>query len=276
VGDLNVDLARVMRARSGTAIVADVESGRLLATYNPEVAARRLARPGSAFKPLTLLALLESGKLSATESFICKRRLHVGEHDLSCSHPQTGPLQAEAALAYSCNGFFATFGLRLSAAELQAAFDNAGFASATGLLPEEAAGFIHLARTDEERQLQAVGEGDMRVTPLEMLAAYRSVALRRAASRRSAAEETVFSGLEQATLYGVARLASIPEMKVAGKTGTPRTEEGAWTNAWFAGYAPADRPEIVVVVFLERGTGPSDAAPLASEIFRAWYEARKR
>jgi len=274
--DLNAELAHVMYGRSGTAIVLDVRSGQLVATYRLEVAGRRLARPGSAFKPFTLLALLQSGKLSAAESFVCRRTLHVGKHDLSCSHPQTGPLQAASALAYSCNDFFATFGLRLTAAELQAAFDNAGFASPSRFLPEEAVGFLHLARTDEERQLQAIGEGDMKVTPLEMLAAYRSLALRRAAPHLSTAEETVFSGLEQATSYGVARLASIPEMKVAGKTGTPRTDQGAWTNGWFAGYAPADKPEIVVVVFLERGTGPADAAPLAGEIFRAWYKARKR
>jgi cell division protein FtsI/penicillin-binding protein 2 len=274
-GDLNSSLARVMRGRSGTAIVADVHSGNLLASYHPEVAARRLARPGSAFKPFTLLELLESGKLRATESLVCRRNLHVGEHDLSCSHPETGPLEAAAALAYSCNDFFATFGLRLSAKELQEAFDNAGFALPTGLVPEEAEGSIQPAQSDEERQLQAIGEGDMRITPLEMLAAYRSLALRRTESPGDAAQETVFSGLEQATSYGMTRLASITEIKVAGKTGTPQADEGPWTHAWFAGYAPADKPEIVVVVFLERGEGPADAAPAAGEIFHAWYKARK-
>jgi penicillin-binding protein 2 len=273
--DLNAELARIMQGRSGTAIVVEVGSGNLLAIYHPEVATRRLARPGSAFKPFTLLALLQSGKLTATESLACKRRLHIGKHDLSCSHPLTGPLQAGSALAYSCNYFFATFGLRLSAEELQAAFDNAGFVSPSGFLPEEAIGFIRPAQTDEERQLQAIGEGDMKITPLEMLAAYRSLALRRTASHPGGAEETVFSGLEQATAYGVVRLASIPEIKVAGKTGTARTDQGSWTNGWFAGYAPADKPEVEVVVFLERGSGPADAAPIAGEIFRAWYKARK-
>lgn len=274
-GDLNAELARIMHERSGAAIVVDVASGHLLAVYHPEVAARRLARPGSAFKPFTLLVLLQSAKLSPTDSLVCRRTLRVGKHDLSCSHPQTGPLQAVPALAYSCNDFFATFGLRLSSGELQAVFENAGFASPSRLLPEEAVGFIHLARTDEERQLQAVGEGDMKITPLEMLAAYRWLALRRAASHDNVADATVFSGLEQATTYGMARMAAIPEVKVAGKTGTPRTDQGSWTNGWFAGFAPADKPEIAVVVFLERGTGPGDAAPLAGEIFHAWFKAKK-
>jgi cell division protein FtsI/penicillin-binding protein 2 len=216
-----------------------------------------------------------SGKLISTESFVCRRTLRVGTHDLSCSHPQAGASQAESALAYSCTDFFASYGLRLSAAELQAAFQESGFASPSGLLANEASGFIRPARNDEERQLQSIGEGDMKITPLEMLAAYRALALRRAAGHLTAAEETVLSGLEQATTYGVARLASIPDMRVAGKTGTPRTDQGTWTNGWFAGYAPADKPQVVVVVFLERGTGPADAAPIASDIFRAWYKARK-
>jgi penicillin-binding protein 2 len=272
--DFDSELARIMHGRSGAAVVVEVNSGHVLAVYHPDVAARRLAHPGSAFKPFTLLALLQSGKLSATDSVVCRRNLRVGAHDLSCGHPQVGPLQAVSALAYSCNDFFATFGRRLSAAELQAAFTNAGFASPSGFVAEEAVGFIHPARSDEERQLQAVGEGDMKITPLEMLAAYRGIALRRTAAHASDAEQAVFLGLEQATSYGMSRLASVPEMKVAGKTGTTRTDQGAWTHGWFAGYAPSDKPEIAVVVFIERGTGPGDAAPLASEVFRAWYKSK--
>ena len=124
--DLNTILAHIMRGRSGTAVVVDVASGRVLADCRPEVAARRLARPGSAFKPFTLLTLLQSGKLRPTDSLVCRRNLRVGPHDLSCSHPQTGALQAVSALAYSCNDFFATFGLRLTAGDLQAAFTQSG------------------------------------------------------------------------------------------------------------------------------------------------------
>ena len=272
--DLKTKLAQIMRNRSGTAVVVDVSSGRILADYHPDVAARRLARPGSAFKPFTLLALLQSGKLRSTDSLVCRRNLHVGRHDLSCSHPQTGPLQAVSALAYSCNDFFATFGLRLTAEDLRAAFTQTGLSSPSGFASSEAVGSIHLARNDEERQLQAIGEGDMRVTPFEVLAAYRNLALRRTAADATAAERTVFTGLEESTGYGMARLASVADVTVAGKTGTSRTDQGSWTNAWFSGYAPADKPQIAVVVFLEKGTGPRDAAVLGGEIFRAWFDSK--
>jgi cell division protein FtsI/penicillin-binding protein 2 len=274
--DLSTELARIMRGRSGAAVLVDVASGRILADYHPDIAARVLARPGSAFKPFTLLALLQSGKLHSTDSLVCRRNLHVGAHDLSCSHPRTGSLEAVSALAYSCNDFFATFGLRLTAEELRAAFTRAGFTSPSGFVSHEAIGSIHLALNDDERQLQAIGEGEMSVTPLEMLAAYRKLAIRRTAVDASDAERTVFRGLEEATSYGMARLASTSDMKVAGKTGTARTGRGAWTNAWFAGYAPAGKPQITVVVFLARGNGPSDAAALAGQIFRVWSQSEKQ
>ncbi len=272
--DLGADLVRIMRGRSGTAVVVDVATGQVLAAYHLKVAARRLARPGSAFKPFTLLALLQSGKLRPSDSLVCRRNLHVGKHDLSCSHPQTGALQAISALAYSCNDFFATFGSRLTGEELRYAFTHAGFTSPSGFEQGETVGTIRLAIDDEQRKLQSIGEGEMKVTPLEMLAAYRSLALRRTAADATEAERTVFAGLEAATDYGMARLASVAGIRIAGKTGTARPDQGAWTHAWFAGYAPAEKPQIAIVVFLERGTGPGDAAPLASQIFRAWREHR--
>ena len=264
-------LAKIMAGRVGTAVVVDVPSGRILGSYHLDVAARRLARPGSAFKPFTLLALLNSGKLTPTDSLSCRRNLHLGSHNLSCSHPQTGPLKAVSALAYSCNDFFATMGERLTAEELRSAFQQAGFTSASGLAKSEAVGSMQLAQTDEERQLQAIGEGEMRVTPLEMLEAYRKLALR-IYGNPDKAEPTVQEGLEAAVEYGMARLAAVKGLKVAGKTGTARAEGSAWSNAWFAGYAPAHQPQVAVVVFLEKGTGPGDAAPLASEIFKAWQQ----
>ncbi|HWR14264.1 MAG TPA: penicillin-binding transpeptidase domain-containing protein [Terriglobales bacterium] len=273
--DLEAALARLMRGRSGTAVVMNVASGKILASYHPEVAARRLARPGSTFKVFTLLSLIESGKVRANESFVCRRNLRVGRHNLSCSHPESGALQAVSALAYSCNDYFATSGSRLTAEELRQAFAKAGFTSATGLQKGEATGSIKLARTDEERKLQAIGEGEMKITPLELLTAFRSLALRRTSTDARKAERTVFAGLEASTEYGMGRLASPKGMKVAGKTGTSRTEGGSWTNAWFAGYAPADKPQVTVVVFLERGTGPGDAAPIAGEIFEAWKQSAR-
>jgi len=59
---------------------------------------------------------------------------------------------------------------------------------------------------------------------------------------------------------------------VAGKTGTAEAAPGRPPHAWFACYAPADRPELVVVVLVEHGgQGSMVAAPLARQILEAYY-----
>lgn len=46
-------------------------------------------------------------------------------------------------------------------------------------------------------------------------------------------------------------------------------------HAWFAGYAPADQPEVAIVVFLEHGgSGGHDAAPIARQVLDAWGNLR--
>jgi penicillin-binding protein 2 len=59
-------------------------------------------------------------------------------------------------------------------------------------------------------------------------------------------------------------------LAVAGKTGT--AESGApMPHAWFAGYAPAQDPEIAIAVILEyAGTGGQEAAPLFRQVVEAY------
>ena len=49
---------------------------------------------------------------------------------------------------------------------------------------------------------------------------------------------------------------------------------GQHTHAWFAGFAPAEKPEIVIVVFVNRGRGSVEAAQLAHRIFEAYERHR--
>jgi penicillin-binding protein 2 len=80
---------------------------------------------------------------------------------------------------------------------------------------------------------------------------------------------------------GTGKQARIPGVTVAGKTGTAQTHEFRSDaerkrrdrdHAWFAGFAPAERPEVVVIVFAERaGLGGQVAAPIAREMFKAIF-----
>ena len=152
-----------------------------------------------------------------------------------------------------------------------------GLTAPTGHVAGEAAGFALPVKDLAQQRLQALGEARIKVTPLGLAEAYRRLARERAENgTRQALLAPVYAGLEASTLFGVGRWAAPHGLAVAGKTGTAAAAEGPWTHAWFAGYAPADRPEIVLVVFLERGRGGGDAAPLARQIFAAWSAWRER
>ncbi len=139
----------------------------------------------------------------------------------------------------------------------------------------KSAGNVALSHSPEELQLQAIGEWGISVTPLELLHGYRDLAAL-AVSDPNGKLSPIFEGLQQSVTYGMGRMAQ-PDgpMKVAGKTGTAMADEGPWTHAWFAGYAPAENPQIALVVFLEKGHGGTDAAGVAREIFAA-FAARPR
>jgi cell division protein FtsI/penicillin-binding protein 2 len=182
------------------------------------------------------------------------------------------------ALAYSCNTYFTSMGGKLTPAQLRDGLQSWGIASRTGLAKYEIAGRVDHSRNQEQTELQSIGEENILVTPLGLLNGY----LRLARERRTdgaGAHAVVFRGLEAATEYGMARLAQPSQgvaLRVAGKTGTSMAAEGPWTHGWFAGYAPSDAPEVVLIVFLENGSGPADAAPIARQLFEAWARERSR
>jgi len=90
--------------------------------------------------------------------------------------------------------------------------------------------------------------------------------------------------------HGTATKAALPDIAVAGKTGTAeffidRNRDG-WpdrdakgnlpTHAWFTAFAPYEDPEIALVVFIEGGgEGSSAAVPVAAEILRAYFDLQK-
>lgn len=260
---------RAIEGQAGAIVVADVESGEIVASHGLELAAGRLARPGSTLKPFVLLALLESGKLDASQKLLCRRVLRIGGVKMDCTHPASiVQLDAEEAIAYSCNSYFAQAAIRLTGAELVQAFRRAGFDSLSGFGNNEVGGHVEMPKGPEMQQLEALGDRGIEVTPLELLAAYRKLALIRK-KEAAGVDAPVFAGLEASVAYGMAHAAYVEGIRIAGKTGTAGSRETPRPHGFFVGFAPADKPSIVLVVYLEQGRG-SDAAAAAQVVFAAF------
>ncbi len=253
------------QAPDARVLVLEIGSGELLASAHLAEASRTLATPGSTLKPLILYFALASGRWNPERRVACSREMRIGSHQLNCTHPVMDPMNAQQALTWSCNSYFAELAGRLSAQELRQALSERDLLAATGLTRQEAMAAFREPRTREQIQLAALGVEGIRVTLPELAEAYRSLAIELAAHPETAAARTVTAGLADSASFGMAGAASLGGVPVAGKTGTASAESGGATHGWFVGLAPAESPRVVVAVYVPTGHG-SDAARVAARL----------
>ncbi|MBI4433039.1 MAG: penicillin-binding protein 2 [Candidatus Omnitrophica bacterium] len=260
--------------------------------------------PGSIFKIVTALAGLQEKKANPGRTFHCSGITTIGGKEFHCWNLQGHGAQAlTQALAHSCNVYFYSLALLTGPDALSRKAVEFGFAKLTGIdLPGEKEGTVP-SRDWKRKTLRAgwydgdtanfaIGQGYLQVTPLQALSMVATVAREGQILKPHVAHKisgmvvapvsqervhlsssdlnAVMEGLEAVihSTSGTGRLARVEGLSIAGKTGTAQAGQGK-THAWFVGYAPADDPQIAMVVFLEHGgRGGVSAATLASSIFQ--------
>lgn len=86
--------------------------------------------------------------------------------------------------------------------------------------------------------------------------------------------ELLREGMRAAVTRGTALSTNFPGLAVLGKTGTaeygPLNEKGEHpAHAWFLSYAPEDKPQVALAVFIEGGVnGAKFAVPVAAQIYK--------
>jgi len=255
--------------------------------------------PASTFKIVTSVAGLESGRYSPdskvmTMNSFCYAGLCYRDHG---AH---GAIGFPFALAVSSNTFYYQVGLKVGPDELFKAARRMGYGQVTGieLVDEETPGLLGDQEWKQEvlgegwtpvdTITSAIGQGALQVTPIQMARLYAAVAnggwlvtphlVERATERtwiglKPATLQVLRDGLRQVVTIGTAKLLNDPSLPpVAGKTGTgedpPRPD-----HAWFGGYAPADKPTLVIIAFGENsgGYGGTVAAPMVKALMTTWF-----
>jgi membrane carboxypeptidase/penicillin-binding protein len=135
---------------------------------------------------------------------------------------------------------------------------------ASNAAPIETAAQFREPANATESQLALLGVEGIRITPLELAAAYRWLALQLTAHPDSQASQVVRAGIEDSASFGMARQAADGGVSVAGKTGTAEGAAAGQTHGWFAGMAPAENPQVVLVVYLPAGRGAYAAGVAAA------------
>jgi cell division protein FtsI/penicillin-binding protein 2 len=268
---------RGLGSEAGSVVAMEPGTGRVLAVVNPSYAIATSYQPCSVFKIVVAIAGLSEGVITPDTVFDC---------DGGCwMWPGHGRVDLRRALAVSCNPYFERVGERLGYERVQAYARLLGLGAPSGInLEGETPGRVPLSvRPDAVGHLSSHAAG-IATTGVQLgvllAAAINGGAVLQpqlapaegfqAKERWHLPPGTVVKGLADgfvsAVNEGSALNAFDPQVVVAGKTGT------CANVGWFASYAPAERPEIVIVVFLRYGNG-HEASAVAGRIYQELYRS---
>ncbi len=262
--------------------------------------------PGSVFKIFTAAAGVEENVVTKDTKYNCTGAIQVADNRIRChKHEGHGTQDLTQGLMNSCNPFYITVGQKLGTEKFYKYFEAFGFTETSGIdLPAEAAPKANITYHSKEKmgiaQLSSSAFGQtFQVSAIQMITAVSAVAnggklmqpyivskkldqdgntiaqteptVKRQVVSESTSK-TVMSMMEKVVSEGTGKNAYIPGYRVAGKTGTSQklTVDGEYI-ASFVGCAPADDPQIAVLIVIDEPQGYSHgggaiAAPVAGAV----------
>lgn len=144
--------------------------------------------PGSTFKPVTMMAALESGRFLGTEQFTCPGYFNLGSAVFHCFHHNAhGTIGAERAIEHSCNVYFFHVGLACGSQPIHDMAAQFGLGRKTGIELEGETSGINPDDAWKRRTFRegwrdgdtcnfAIGQGYVAATPLQMALVCATVA----------------------------------------------------------------------------------------------------
>jgi len=265
--------------------------------------------PGSTFKIITAAAALSTGKYDENSSVYGGASLDLPQTSTNLPNDFAGAcgpgnrVDLTRALQISCNTAFGSLGLTLGGDALREQAAKFGFGDRLNVPMPVTPSTVPAGMNPPQSAQAAIGQFDVRVTPLQMAMVSAGIAnkgvvmspyavktvrspdldvleqgrpqeLSQAVDADVAAQLTRM--MEKVVTDGTGTRAQIPGIRVAGKTGTAQQGKGKPPHAWFTAFAPADDPQIAVAVVVEDGGragseafGGRVAAPIAKSVMEA-------
>lgn len=249
--------------------------------------------PGSVFKMCVASAALEENLVNEKTSFTCTGSILVEGETIHCSNiAGHGTQSFVEAISNSCNPAFVQIGQMLGASKFRQYYQGFGFSDKTGIdLPGEAEDSFWKEGKMGGVDLAVASFGqNFKITPIQMITACAAVSnggyvvqphvvskitdskgnviktVDKKVKRQVISDDTskkMNEYLEYNTERQGAAAGYISGYKVAGKTGTSEKKditkvESSFSEDYissFCGYAPADDPQIAMLVFFDTPDG---------------------
>ncbi|MBS6184272.1 MAG: stage V sporulation protein D [Clostridium celatum] len=135
--------------------------------------------PGSTFKTVTMIAALEKGVVSDSDTFVCNGSVKFGNTTVHCwKHEGHGTQTLAEVLKNSCNVGMMEIGERLGIENLNEYIYKLGFGKTTGIdLPGEASGIVKSSDTVSAIDLATISFGQTNtVTTMQLMTAFNAIA----------------------------------------------------------------------------------------------------
>ncbi len=262
--------------------------------------------PGSVFKMCTAAMALEEGKISDNSSFFCAGAVTFGKDVIHCHNTGGHGTQSFVqAICNSCNPAFVQIGQLVGAEKFRDYYAGFGFAEKSGIdLPGEAEDTFWPEGQMSEVDFAVASFGqNFQITPVSMITACSAVAnggyvmqpyvvqkitdnkgnviknVEKKVKRQvisNATSDKMNEILGYNTQTAGATAGYVAGYKVAGKTGTSekignQKKLSSFDEDYIAslcGYAPADDPQIAVLVFFDTPDGGAYyGSQVASPVF---------
>ncbi len=265
--------------------------------------------PASTFKIVTTSAGIESGVFSPNTVLPTYPSMMVGGIEFNdWNRAGFGPLDFPGAIAWSSDTFFYQIAMGIKEKPLIEWTRKYGFGQKTGieLANEEAAGLVPDEKWKKEQIGEgwflgdtvnmSIGQGFLQASPLQVSVMFAVPAnggdrvkphllkdneeakkWRESLNLKPDTIKILQQGLRQVVTGGTGTAMNVTTLPAnAGKSGTAE-DPPRESHTWFGGYAPADKPEIVVVAFGENsgGGGGSFAAPKVRQVLEAYFRIKK-
>ncbi len=276
-------------------LIVDAKTGKILDIRNREIVFSKTFPPGSIFKILTAIIALEENIINKDKTFECKgKEILKIDNDtvfVKCWYRKGhGKLNLIKAIAHSCNIYFAKLSLLIEPYLYKKYFEIMKLDEPVSIdVQNEKTGEIKIPDRKKDIVKLAIGEkGFVKLSPAEMLSLVLTVARNGIYIpfwiKSGPGEEEnigiinsapiIKEGMRLAVLEGTAVYCNFNGL-MGGKTGTAGHLKGFRTHGIFAGFYPYDDPEMGIIVFLYKGTGANNAAPLARKILESFLKCYK-
>lgn len=311
-------------AVGGTVVIMDPENGEIKAICNtPSFDANNFGstknigvflnnavtdayEPGSIFKPFTMAAALDKGKVTPATTYVDTGEVKIGSNIIRNSDLKAHGLQTMTQVLESSLNTGVIFAVRQTGrSDFSNYVKKFGFGEITGLeLPQESSGNIKSLNQSNEiyTATASFGQG-LTATPIQLLAAYGAIANQGKLMQPHIMKKIIYADgkVEQANVrtirqvitpqtattlsamlvnvveYGHGKRAGVSGYYVAGKTGTaqvPLPNGGGYAVGKnigsFVGFAPVDKPKFVMLVRINEPQdvifAESSAAPLFGDL----------